>query len=130
MNCDHHYVTSFTGLECKKCGDFLSECDFNQIIKHGRQWEMNFKKRKNSNQKKAERGELIEKTFSLIKADCTPTLKKLAEKLGVTTKTVKSYLYEHGGFTIENNGNVWETSKIASSNTDMEKKNYRDFLPS
>lgn len=112
MNCDHHYVTSFTGLECKNCGDFLSECDFNQIIKHGRQWEGNFKKRKPSKQRKAERGELIEKTFALIKTNCTPTLKNLAEKLGVTTKTVKSYLYEHGGFTIENNGNVWEISKI------------------
>lgn len=65
------------------------------------------KKQQNKQQAKAdrkkERNLSTENAFEVCKADGKVTVKDLAEYMGVTEKTVRSYLKEHGGFWIEGN---------------------------
>ncbi len=65
-------------------------------------WKRNFSKKKTPEQSKKNRKESIEKAFDLCCMDGgTVSLQELTEYLGVTEKTVRNRLKEHGGFWIE-----------------------------
>ncbi|MBR1723576.1 MAG: DeoR family transcriptional regulator, partial [Ruminococcus sp.] len=61
----------------------------------------NFAKKKSNAERKKERSESVETAFSGVEQDGSCKLSELAEYLGVTEKTVRSRLKEHGGFWIE-----------------------------
>lgn len=64
-------------------------------------WQKNFPKRKTNEDRKQERKGSIETAFSAVAENGKTTLKDLAEYLGVTEKTVRNRLKEHGGFWID-----------------------------
>lgn len=61
----------------------------------------NFSKRKTNQQRKTNRKESIETAFSGVEQDGRCAVSELAEYLGKTEKTVRTYLKEHGGFWVE-----------------------------
>ena len=63
----------------------------------------NFSKKKSKEEKKEERLEALETAFSGVQEDGKAEIKDLAEYLGVTEKTVRNHLKEHGGFWINDN---------------------------
>ena len=68
-------------------------------------WHKNFRKKKSDSDRKKERNDSIETAFEACGIDGDVTLKSLSEYMGVTEKTVRSRLKEHGGFWIDE-GNV------------------------
>lgn len=65
------------------------------------QWKRAMEKRKPKDQKAKERKESIETAFQACGMDEAVTVSDLAEYLGVSEKTVRNRLKEHGGFEIE-----------------------------
>lgn len=64
-------------------------------------YKKNFEKKKSSQDKKKERKESLETAFSGVETNGEADIKELAEYMGVTEKTVRRNLKEHGGFWIE-----------------------------
>ena len=64
-------------------------------------WKKNFKKKKSPQEHKRERKESVETAFEACGIDDTVTLKGMAEYMGVTEKTVRNRIKEHGGFWID-----------------------------
>jgi len=64
-------------------------------------WQKNFPKRKTNEDRKQERKGSIETAFSAVADDGRATVGDLANYLGVTEKTVRNRLKEHGGFWVD-----------------------------
>ena len=64
-------------------------------------WKKNFAKKKTDAERKTERKNSLETAFEACGIDDTVTVKALAEYMGVTEKTVRNRLKEHGGFWID-----------------------------
>lgn len=65
------------------------------------QWQRAMAKRKPKSQKAKERKESIETAFDACDMDGNVTINDISEYLGVTEKTVRNRLKEHGGFDVE-----------------------------
>lgn len=76
----------------------LHECDPKGLAPT---WQTNFPKRKSNEERRQERSDSIETAFSGVEQGGRGKLSELAEYLGVTEKTVRSRLKEHGGFWID-----------------------------
>lgn len=68
-------------------------------------WKKNFKKKKSPEQSKKDRKASLETAFDACDIDGKVTLKDLSEYLGVTEKTTRNRIKEHGGYWIDD-GNV------------------------
>ena len=64
-------------------------------------WKKNFSKKKTDAERKNERKNSLETAFEACGIDDKVTVKAMAEYMGVTEKTVRNRLKEHGGFWIE-----------------------------
>lgn len=64
-------------------------------------WQKNFKKRRDPEAKKEDRKASIETAFEACGMGEEVTLEELAEYLGVTEKTARNRLKEHGGFWVD-----------------------------
>ena len=65
-------------------------------------WKKNFAKKKTDAERKTERKNSLETAFEACGIDDKVTVKAMAEYMGVTEKTVRNRLKEHGGFWREN----------------------------
>lgn len=75
-------------------------------------WKKNFKKKKSPADKKNERRKSVESVYQICKSfGKSVTLKAMAEYSGVTDKTIRNHLNEHGGFQINRDGTVNEIKK-------------------
>ncbi|MGN0243639.1 MAG: AAA family ATPase [Lachnospiraceae bacterium] len=70
---------------------------------HKTPWMKNFKKKKSPEELKKQRKDSIENAFNVCNMDGGVTVDALAEYMGVTKKTVRNRLKEHGGFLVEDN---------------------------
>ncbi len=61
-------------------------------------WKKGLDSRKSKAEKKAERGKAIETAFEVCSVNGKVTVSDMAEYMGVTEKTVKNRIKEHGGF--------------------------------
>lgn len=68
-------------------------------------WKKNFQKKKSPEERKKERKEALEIAFEACSIDGDVTVDALAEYMGVSEKTVRRRIKEHGGFWIDE-GNV------------------------
>lgn len=77
-------------------------------------WRKNFKKKKSPDDHKNDRRKSVDSTYDIVKSFGEKvTLKGMAEYGGVTEKTVKNHLKEHGDFIITNQGEVMrKTEKV------------------
>lgn len=66
-------------------------------------WQKNFSKKKTEKERKDERKESLETAFDACMIDGKVTLSGMAEYMGVTEKTVRNRIKEHGGFWIDDN---------------------------
>lgn len=74
-------------------------------------WQRNFSKKKSDKERKDERKESIETAFNFCCMDGKEvSISELAEYMGVTEKTVRTRLKEHGGFYVED-GKAGKKSK-------------------
>ena len=74
-------------------------------------WQRNFSKKKSDKERKDERKESIESAFNFCCMDGKEvSISELAEYMGVTEKTVRTRLKEHGGFYVED-GKAGKKSK-------------------
>ena len=64
-------------------------------------WQKNFQKKKSPEDRQQERKETVETAYEMCKIEGEVSVKSMAEYLGVTEKTVRSRLKEHGGFWID-----------------------------
>lgn len=64
-------------------------------------WKKNFAKKKTDAERKTERKNSLETAFEACGIDDKVTIKSMAEYMGVTEKTVRNRLKEHGGFWID-----------------------------
>lgn len=64
-------------------------------------WKKNFAKKKTDAERKTERKNSLETAFEACGIDDKVTVKSMAEYMGVTEKTVRKRLKEHGGFWID-----------------------------
>ena len=64
-------------------------------------WKKNFAKKKTDAERKTERKNSLETAFEACGIDDKVTVKSMAEYMGVTEKTVRNRLKEHGGFLID-----------------------------
>lgn len=64
-------------------------------------WKKNFSKKKTDAERKTERKNSLETAFEACGIDDKVTVKAMAEYMGVTEKTVRNRLKEHGGFWID-----------------------------
>ena len=64
-------------------------------------WKKNFAKKKTDAERKTERKNSLETAFEECGIDDKVTVKSMAEYMGVTEKTVRNRLKEHGGFWID-----------------------------
>ncbi|QHZ52181.1 Regulatory protein RepA [Paenibacillus larvae subsp. larvae] len=64
-------------------------------------WKKNFTKKKSPEAKKKEQKESLETAYEACSIDEKITLKAIAEYMGVTEKTARNRIKEHGGFWIE-----------------------------
>ena len=64
-------------------------------------WKKNFSKKKTDAERKNERKNFLETAFEACGIDDKVTVKAMAEYMGVTEKTVRNRLKEHGGFWID-----------------------------
>ncbi len=65
-------------------------------------WKKNFSKKKTDKERKADQKESLETAYEACSIDKVVTLKALAEYMGVTEKTVRNRINNHGGFWITN----------------------------
>lgn len=65
------------------------------------QWKRAIDKRKSPDQKKNERKQSVESAFEACSIEEDITVQAMAEYLGVSEKTVRNRLNEHGGFSVE-----------------------------
>lgn len=70
-------------------------------MKGDHSWQKNFRKKKNPEDQKKDRKKSIETAYEACSIDEKVTLKTMAEYMGVTEKTVRNRLKEHGGFWID-----------------------------
>lgn len=73
-------------------------------------WKKNFNKKKSPEQKSEEAKKAIETAFEACKIDEIITVKSLAEYMGVSEKTIRRKLKEHGNFEIKD-GRVTEKNE-------------------
>lgn len=74
-------------------------------------WQRNFSKKKSDKERKDERKESVESAFNFCCMDGKEVgISELAEYMGVTEKTVRTRLKEHGGFYVED-GKAGKKSK-------------------
>jgi RecA-family ATPase len=64
-------------------------------------WKKNFTKKKTPEERKKERNESIETAFEACGIDEKVTVQAMAEYMGVSDKTIRSRIKEHGGFWID-----------------------------
>ncbi len=64
-------------------------------------WQKNFSKKKTAEEVKKERKKSLETAFSALAENGKSTIKELAEHMGVTDKTIRNRIKEHGGFWID-----------------------------
>ena len=64
-------------------------------------WKNNFSKKKSSEEKKQERKSSVETAYDACNFDGTVTVESLASYMGVSEKTVRNRIKEHGGFWID-----------------------------
>lgn len=64
-------------------------------------WQKNFSKKKSPKERSKERKESIETAFSGVQEDGRCRISELAEYLGISEKTVRRQLKEHGGFWLD-----------------------------
>lgn len=64
-------------------------------------WKKNFAKKKTDAERKTERKNSLETAFEVCGIDDKVTVKAMAEYMGITEKTVRNRLKEHGGFWID-----------------------------
>lgn len=64
-------------------------------------WQKNFSKKRSNSERRQDRKESIETAFSAVADNGKCTVKDLVEYLGVTEKTVRNRLKEHGGFWVD-----------------------------
>lgn len=64
-------------------------------------WKKNFSKKKTDAERKNKRKNSLETAFETCEIDDKVTVKAMAEYMGVTEKTVRNRLKEHGGFWID-----------------------------
>ena len=82
-----------------------------QIDAPAQPWQRNFSKKKSDKERKDERKESIETAFNFCCMDGKEvSISELAEYMGVTEKTVRTRLKEHGGFYVED-GKAGKKSK-------------------
>lgn len=82
-----------------------------QIDAPAQPWQRNFSKKKSDKERKDERKESIESAFNFCCMDGKEVgISELAEYMGVTEKTVRTRLKEHGGFYVED-GKAGKKSK-------------------
>lgn len=67
------------------------------------QWKQNFSKKKSTKERQDERKESIMATFESCNIDGKVTVQDMAELSGISEKTVRRHLKEHGGFWIDGN---------------------------
>lgn len=67
------------------------------------QWKQNFSKKKSPQDRKNERKESIMATFEACNIDGKVTVQDMAELSGISEKTIRRHLKEHGGFWIDGN---------------------------
>lgn len=67
------------------------------------QWKQNFSKKKSTKERQNERKESIMATFESCNIDGKVTVQDMAELSGISEKTVRRHLKEHGGFWIDGN---------------------------
>lgn len=67
----------------------------------GEGWQRNFTKKKSPKERQTERKESIETAFSCVEENGKCSISDISEYLGVTEKTVRSRLKEHGNFWID-----------------------------
>ncbi|MDD4566083.1 MAG: AAA family ATPase [Eubacteriales bacterium] len=64
-------------------------------------WKKNFTKKKTPEERKKEKENALETAFEACSIDEQVTINSLAEYMGVTDKTVRSRIKEHGGFWVD-----------------------------
>jgi len=64
-------------------------------------WQRNFKKKKTAAERKEERKQALETAFEACGIDEKVTVESLAEYMGVSERTVRNRIKEHGGFWID-----------------------------
>lgn len=64
-------------------------------------WQKNFKKKKTPKERKSDRCDSVETAFEACQIDGDVTVSAMAEYMGVTEKTVRNRVKEHGGFWID-----------------------------
>ena len=74
-------------------------------------WKRNFPKKKSPVDSKKERIASLETAFEAAGFNGQPTVKGMAEYMGVTEKTVKNHIKEHGNLLVDNQGNVFKKEK-------------------
>lgn len=79
----------------------LSDLDADGEASQRNTWKNNFGKRKSTEERKEDRKESIEEAYNACDTGDDVTLKDMANYLGVTEKTARARLKEHGGFWID-----------------------------
>lgn len=74
-------------------------------------WKKNFKKKKSPADIKNERRISLENAIEACGFGGQPTIKSIAEYMGVTEKTVKNHIKEHGGLFVDNQGGILKKEK-------------------
>ena len=64
-------------------------------------WKNNFDKKKAQEERQQERNAALENAFNVLNTDGQVNLDELAEYMGITGKTVRNRIKEHGGFWID-----------------------------
>lgn len=75
--------------------------DIQLEVTKGTTWQKNFPKKKSAEQAKEDRKRSIETAYDACSIDGKVTLKAMAEYLGVTEKTARNRIKEHGDFWID-----------------------------
>ena len=86
-------------------------------------WKKNFAKKKTDAERKTERKNSLETAFEACGIDDKVTVKSMAEYMGVTEKTVRNRLKDHGGFWID----VGHVGKLYEGN--CRRENYCLKIP-
>ncbi len=77
------------------------------LMAEGPSWKRAIKKRKPKESKALERKQAVEVAFEACSIDGPVTIESMAEYMGVTEKTVRNRIKEHGDYIIEENA-VWK----------------------
>ncbi|WP_124098341.1 AAA family ATPase [Ruminococcus sp. Marseille-P6503] len=77
----------------------LNDC----TIEGENSWQKNFSKKRSTEERKSERKESLETAFSGVAENGKCAISELADYLGVSEKTVRRRIKEHGGFWVDGN---------------------------